>query len=144
MPNEDEPDYATWSVQIAHELAEMPAGSVVVGHSLGGSVLIKWLVDLRKKISLGPVFLISAPFWDEQSEWIWRDVELPPDAKDRLPRDLTLFIYHGAADDLIAPEHAKLYARLLPRATLRLLPGRDHQLNDDLSEIAEEILRRRR
>jgi predicted alpha/beta hydrolase family esterase len=139
MPNEDEPDYATWSEEIARELAEMQPRPIVVGHSIGGSVLIKWLVEGKNRPPLGPVFLVSLPFWHDHPFWKWPEAQLPSDAGDRLPPDLELFIYHGGADDFVPPEHAERHAKLLPRARLHILPGRDHQLNDDLREIADQI-----
>ena len=35
--------------------------------------------------------------------------------------------------------HVDLYAHILPHAQVRRLPGRDHQLNDDLSDVARDI-----
>jgi hypothetical protein len=33
----------------------------------------------------------------------------------------------------------ELYAKLIPRAVVRRLAGRDHQLGNDLSEVARDI-----
>ena len=38
-------------------------------------------------------------------------------------------------------EHVGLYARAIPQAVVRRLNGRDHQLNNDMSEVAAEIRR---
>jgi hypothetical protein len=35
--------------------------------------------------------------------------------------------------------HAGLYALAIPQAHVRRLSGRDHQLNNDLSEVAEAV-----
>jgi hypothetical protein len=35
--------------------------------------------------------------------------------------------------------HADLYGRAIPQAQVHRLPGRDHQLNNDLREVAEAI-----
>jgi pimeloyl-ACP methyl ester carboxylesterase len=48
-------------------------------------------------------------------------------------------VFHGLADQTVPPSHAELYARAAPQAQLHLLPGRDHQLNNDLSEVATTI-----
>jgi hypothetical protein len=37
--------------------------------------------------------------------------------------------------------HVDLYAKAIPQARVRRLKSRDHQLNNDLSEIAEDIRR---
>jgi hypothetical protein len=42
-------------------------------------------------------------------------------------------------DETAPPSHADLYGRAIPQAQVRLLPGRDHQLNNDLREVAEAI-----
>jgi pimeloyl-ACP methyl ester carboxylesterase len=43
-------------------------------------------------------------------------------------------------DDRTAPpDHIDLYARAIPQAHLHRLPGRDHQLNDDVKEVAHVI-----
>jgi pimeloyl-ACP methyl ester carboxylesterase len=48
-------------------------------------------------------------------------------------------VFHGLQDETAPPSHADLYARAIPQAQMRQLPGRDHQLNNDLSEVAEAV-----
>jgi hypothetical protein len=43
------------------------------------------------------------------------------------------------ADDTAPPSHAELYAHAIPHVRIHHLPGRDHQLDDDLSEVAASI-----
>ena len=43
------------------------------------------------------------------------------------------------AADSAETAHAALFALAIPRAQVHQLPGRDHQLNNDLSEVAEAI-----
>jgi pimeloyl-ACP methyl ester carboxylesterase len=58
---------------------------------------------------------------------------------EKLPRGVPIYLYYGLADDTVPVSHAALYARDIPQASLRRLPGRDHQLNNDLSEVAAVI-----
>jgi pimeloyl-ACP methyl ester carboxylesterase len=48
-------------------------------------------------------------------------------------------LFHCLDDDTAPPAHAELYAGAIPYARLHLLPGRDHQLGNDLGEVAREI-----
>jgi hypothetical protein len=48
-------------------------------------------------------------------------------------------VFHGLQDETAPPSHAGLYALAIPQAQVHQLPGRDHQLNNDLSEVAEAI-----
>jgi predicted alpha/beta hydrolase family esterase len=45
MPNEASPDYPAWKRQLAHELATLEGNIILVGHSLGGAMLVKFLVE---------------------------------------------------------------------------------------------------
>lgn len=138
MPNEEEPDYPTWKRIILREVDDMGPRAVLVGHSIGASVLIKVLADeFRTKVA--GLFLISGPFWHDDEFWRWDEVALTGESAARVPRDLPIFIYHGDADEFIPVSHLDRYAELFPQAAVHRLPGRNHQLNDDLTEIAREI-----
>lgn len=52
---------------------------------------------------------------------------------------MPVHLFHGLEDQTVPPEHADLYRRAIPHARVHLLHGRDHQLNDDLSEVARAI-----
>ena len=58
---------------------------------------------------------------------------------EKVPGGVPIYVYHGLADDTAPPSHAELYAHAIPQAHLCRLPGRDHQLNNDLREIAAVI-----
>ena len=139
MPNEDEPDYQQWKWLISEQLAEMGERAILVGHSIGASVLIKILSDQDLQRSVAGTFLISAPFWYDDEFWRWEEVQLPRDVASLLPREMPLFLYHGRADEVVPFTHVEMYAEVLPQATVRRLDGRNHQLNDDLSEVANDI-----
>jgi uncharacterized protein len=141
MPDEDEPDYSAWKARITEELAAVGDGAIVVGHSIGASVLIKFLAESEARQTLAGVFLIAAPFWHDDKVWRWEEVELPKDAGARLAGGPPIAFYHGREDEIVPVSHAGLYARALPQATVRLLDGRNHQVNEDLSEVASDILR---
>ena len=141
MPNESDPDCATWQQCISSELAIIGDDALLVGHSIGASVLIKFLADGDFKHSVAGVFPIATPFWHDHEVWRWKEAELPKDVADRLPRDLPVFLYHGREDEVVPFSHLAMYAKALAHATIRALDGRNHQVNDDLSEVADDIKR---
>ena len=138
MPNEDEPSYATWAAAIETELAALKDGAILVGYSLGGTILINVLVEHPPRRTIGAVFLIAAPFVGEGG---WQSDDWTPQrGPDRkLCSGVPIYLYHGLADETVPPSHAELFARAIPQAHLCHLPGRDHHLNNDLSEIAAVI-----
>jgi pimeloyl-ACP methyl ester carboxylesterase len=138
MPDEADPSYARWSVAIRRELADLADG-VVVGHSVGGTILIHALAERAPERRLRAIMLVAAPFVGAGG-WPGSEFELPPDLGARLPREVPVHIFHGLQDQTAPPAHADLYARAIPQARLHRLPGRDHQLDNDLTEVASTII----
>ena len=140
MPDEDEPGYARWSAAIRRELADLDDGAVVAGHSVGATILIHALAEQPPERKLGAVVLIAAPFIGAGG-WPSDEVEPASDLGARLPSGVPVQVFHGLQDDTAPPSHADLYARAIPQAQVHRLPGRDHQLNNDLGEVAEAVRR---
>ncbi|GAB3960044.1 alpha/beta fold hydrolase [Micromonospora vulcania] len=138
MPDEDDPDYATWSAAIRQEVVALDDGVVVAGHSLGGTILINTLVERPPEREIAAIVLIAAPFVGPGG-WPGEEFELPHDLGARLPRGVPVHVFHGLQDETAPPTHADLYSRVIPQAKLHRLPRRDHQLNSDLSEVAKVI-----
>jgi predicted alpha/beta hydrolase family esterase len=138
MPDEGDPNYAGWNVAIQRELADLDDGAMVVGHSLGAAILINVLAEQPPEKKLGAIVLIAAPFVGEGG-WPGEEFELTSDLGARLPPGVPVQVFHGLQDKTAEPSHADLYALAIAQAQVHRLPGRDHQLNNDLSAVAETI-----
>jgi predicted alpha/beta hydrolase family esterase len=138
MPNEDDPTVATWQPKLEKELATLRKGAIVVGHSVGGTILIDLLAKSPRMITLDAIALIAVPFIGEGG-WSSEDIAPRSDLAERLPGAVPIFLYHGEADETVPIAHVELYANAVPGAHVRRLAGRDHQLNNDLSEVASDI-----
>jgi predicted alpha/beta hydrolase family esterase len=143
MPKESNPDYKRWKAQIGYELVAANSGVILIGHSLGGSFLLKYLSEEKSDATLVGIFLIAAPYWGGAG---WRydgyeAVELPGDFASKLPKRAPIFLYHSRDDEVVPFAHLALYREKLPQAIIRLLDGRGHQLSNELSEVAADIKR---
>lgn len=140
MPNADAPEYGAWRDCIAEELSALGGGVILVGHSLGASVLLKYLSEENAEGPVAGLFLVAAPFWGAED---WEVDEYTPreDCAHWLPESLPIFFYHGRDDEIVPFEHLSLYAEKLPGATFRELDGGGHQLGNDLSGVARDIAR---
>ncbi len=138
MPQEGDPSYARWSVAIGHELAKLDDGAVVVGHSVGGTILVQTLAEHPPPRAPAAIVLLSAPFIGTGG-WPGTEFELGTDLADRLPRGVPVHLFQGLEDEVVPAAHAELYARAIPGASVRLLAGRDHQLGGDLGVVARVI-----
>lgn len=138
MPNEGSPEYAAWSHQIAKELAALDGEVILVGHSLGASILLKYLSEEKLEKPIAGVFLIAPPYWGAE-DWQVSEYELPEDFASKLPEALPLFFYHSRDDEWVPFAHLELYAEKLLQATIRTFDDRGHQFNNDLTEVAQDI-----
>ena len=138
MPNEADPTFASWRVALESELAALPNGAIVVGHSIGGTILVNVLAAYAPTVALGAIVLIAAPFIGDGG-WKSDDIEPRSDLGRRLPPGVPVFLYHGDKDETAPISHVALYAEAIPYARVRRLANRDHQLNNDLTEVASDI-----
>jgi predicted alpha/beta hydrolase family esterase len=138
MPAEDDPSAAAWSPAISEAISALEDGAVVVGHSVGGTLLIQTLVERPPEVTLAAVVLIAAPF-EGEGGWPGDEFEMGSDLGALLPAGVPVHVFHGLADDEVPAAHADLYARAVPKAEVHRLPGRDHQLGNDLGEVATLI-----
>ena len=139
MPDEASPDSGAWKVKIARELAALEDGDVVlVGHSVGAFVLLKYLSEEAVEKPIAGLFLIAAPFVGTEGWQIEEDAP-PEDFAAKLPEGLPVFLYHSRDDEWVPYAHLALYAEKLPQATIHEFDGRGHQFDGDLSEVAGDI-----
>jgi predicted alpha/beta hydrolase family esterase len=138
MPDEHEPSLERWKPAIEKELEALGEGAVLVGHSIGGTLLLSVLAGAAKLPRPGAIVCLAAPFVGDGG-WPSDELRLPPDLGVRLPQGVAVHFFHGLDDDTAPPAHVELYARAVPQAHVHRLAGRDHQLNDDLSDVAAVI-----
>ena len=138
MPGADSPEYGAWKEQIARELAALDGEVILVGHSLGGSILLKYLSEEGVERPVAGIFLIASPYWGTE-DWEVSEYALQDSFASKVPRELPMFFYHSRDDEVVPFAHLALYREKVAHATFRELDGRGHQLNDDLSEVAQDI-----
>lgn len=142
MPQEDSPEYPLWKEQITEELAGLEDDLILVGHSLGASVLLKYLSEEKFEQPVCGLFLLAPPYWGAE-DWQVEEYTLKDDFAASLPETVPLFFYHSRGDTIVPFSHLGYYRKALPQANFRELEKDDeyggHQLGDDLTEVAEDI-----
>ena len=59
MPREAEPSYALWKTALEKSLSTLRDGAILIGHSVGGTILVKVLTE-QSAPKFGAFFFISA------------------------------------------------------------------------------------
>lgn len=138
MPASFEATFDDWLAPIENGLARLEEPAYLVGHSVGGSVLLKYLCTARRA-KVAALHVMAAPFWGADDFWSWDEASLPSDAASRLAYVPQVFLYHARDDEVVPFAHLRLYQELFPAAQVRELGARGHQFGNDLAEVAQDI-----
>ncbi|MBD7956320.1 alpha/beta fold hydrolase [Microbacterium sp. Sa4CUA7] len=135
---EDDLDDLRWFDALTAALATARAPLVLVGHSAGGYMLLRYLANRPVTTPVAAMCLIAAPFPGGDAEWTFDDFELPADIDRHLPVDAAVRLYASEDDAIVPFAHRDLYAAAIPRARVRTVTG-GHQIGDDLRIVAADI-----
>ncbi|MEL4320300.1 alpha/beta fold hydrolase [Leifsonia sp. YIM 134122] len=135
MPTPDDPTYEAWKGEIVRLLDAAPGPVLVVGHSLGASVVLKLLVEGPTDADIRALFLVATPYWGNELE----EFVLPTDFARRLPAGLPIFLYQARDDDVVPADHLDRYARELPDAEMRRVDRGGHVFSGGLPELVADI-----
>jgi uncharacterized protein len=124
MPAPDAPDAAAWGRALGEHVARLRPPFVLVGHSLGGSTILKWLAENPMPVRPAGVICIAMPYWT-MPDWDVPEYAPPPGYADRMAT-LPMVIYHSRDDDVVPLSHLRRYGSDLPQAQLREVEGRGH------------------
>jgi uncharacterized protein len=139
MPHPENPDYLPWKNRLAKEIDRLDDGAILIGHSLGGSVLAKFLSEERVQKRFAALCLAATPFWGEKG-WEYEAFYLNEGFGAKLSRIPRIFLYHSRDDGMVAVAHVKRYAAALPKAAVRVVKGRGHAFEKDgLPELVEDL-----
>jgi len=131
-------DWPAASAELGDALRTLPAGAIVVAHSVGASAVLKLLaggIDPR----LAHLFLLAPPYNGADGEWGDDDFSFPADFARSLPRDLPITLWHSRDDDIIRVANAERYRQKLSQAQIILVDGYGHQFEGSLAFLADAI-----
>lgn len=126
-----------WTKQIGGQIAKLKGEFILVGHSLGASLILKYLSENPISENLKGLFLIATPFWTGDEDWK-QGFKLQRNFAEKLP-DVPMFFYHCNDDEEVPISHMDYYRRQLAQATFRVLKDGGHQLNSDLTPVANDV-----
>jgi predicted alpha/beta hydrolase family esterase len=138
MPDESNPDMQTWKTKITRELESLDGRVMLVGHSLGGVALLKFLSEENIAKPIAGLFLLAVPSWDEEN-WNFDNLKLPRDLAAKLLSIPQVFLYHNRDDEIAPFRHLALHAARFPHAIVREGNRGGHQFGNDLAKVASDI-----
>jgi len=135
MPNKQNAKYEEWCIWFEKVIPHLKDDVVLVGHSLGGLFLAKYLDEHTFPVSVRATFLVAAPFDTRDPEFSISS------SLDTLPKQAgKLFLYQSIDDPEVPFSALETFRSMLPDAEVRIFSDRGHIMQPEFSELVEDIL----
>ncbi|MEQ8337642.1 MAG: alpha/beta fold hydrolase [Cyclobacteriaceae bacterium] len=138
MPNPMNPDCVAWMDVLDATIHKLDGRIILIGHSLGASVILKYLTERAVEINIESVLLMGTPFWGN-SNWKSNDFRLDLNHLERLSAFDSIHFFHGVDDDVVPASHLDDYLQLIPHAHGQLVEGADHYLRNHIPSMVSLI-----
>ena len=135
--DQNAPDFG-WLAKIGTELGELRGDVILIGHSLGASMLLKYLSEREVATKVAGVFLLATPFWTGDEDWV-QGLKLDQGFGSKLPENVPFFFYHCMDDKEVSFEDLKRYRNTVPMATFTELAKGGHQLEGNMCVVADDV-----
>lgn len=123
MPDADHPDALAWGDAVRRHIAAIDESFVAVGHSLGGSTILREISGHGAPANLRGVVTMAMPFWNAP-DWRVPDYAVPEDSGAL--KDVPMILYASTDDATVAIDHLDRYGEMLPHALLKRVSGTGH------------------
>jgi predicted alpha/beta hydrolase family esterase len=139
MPNKTNAKYLEWKIWFQKFAPLFNESVILVGHSLGGTFLAKFLSEETFPKDIEGVFLIAAPYDAEGADHSLADFTVPQDLSrfaEQVPR---VFLYASEDDRVVPIENLEKYRSKLPRTEGTIFSDRGHFNQETFPELATDI-----
>ena len=135
MPNKTNAKYSEWKLWFDNISRVFTDDCILVGHSLGGIFLAKYLSENQFPHRIKATILVAAPYDDETAEDL-ADFKIANVSDTFRSQAGKVIIYYGTDDPVIPTGEAEKYRAQLPDAEFYELLAPDHFVRTDFPEIA--------
>ncbi len=141
MPLQEDAKYEEWKITFERYIPFLNENVILIGTSLGGIFLAKYLSEHTFPKKILSVYLICPPFDDSLStEDLVGGFELQDDLSNITKNCQHTTLMFSKDDDVVPVAHAELYRRKLPDAKIIIYESKNgHFFIDEFPEIVEMI-----
>lgn len=139
MPNSKNARYPEWKLWFEKMFHLLSDEVVLVGHSLGGIFLAKYLAENPFPKKINQLHLVAAPYDTEVIKDSLADFTLTGTVEVVAEKAHKIFLYQSKEDTAVAYEDVLKYKRDLPSAELIVFEGRGHFTQEEFPELVKNI-----
>lgn len=134
MPNGQNAQYQEWQIWLEKLLPFLRGEVILIGHSLGGLFLVKYLSANTLSLKIDKLIMLAAPFaFPAIGSFKFGSLEKVNQQCQNI------VIMHSQDDQVVPVADAQKYAQALPGARLVLFKDKGHFNQEEFAELVEEI-----
>ena len=137
MPNAQNAKYNEWKIWFEKITPLLSDNIILIGHSLGGIFLAKYLAENKFPKKIKALFILAAPYHSMNEPLA--DFNIESGLGNVSKQAEKIFLYHSK-DDLVVPfESLENYQKEFPNAEIRIFEDKGHFHVLGLPELIEDI-----
>ena len=137
MPNKLNAKYLEWKIIFKKFIPYFKPGVILIGHSLGGIFLARYLSENKIPKKVRATFLIAAPYNVKKSGLA--DFILPKSLKKFEKQSGKIFLYQSQDDSIVPFKDFENYRKNLKNSVGRVFKNRGHFNQASLSELVRDL-----
>ena len=135
MPNKNNAKYPEWQIWFEKFIPFLNGEIILVGHSLGGTFIAKYLSENTFSKKIKGVLLV-APAFDDNADYSLEDFALP---KKLNLQTKNVYLYHSSDDDVVPFADLNKYSAAINNAMVKEFTDRSHFNQLEFPELIEDI-----
>ncbi len=139
MPNKQYAQYEPWSIWFEKIMDQIDASVTLVGHSLGGMFLLKYLSEHQLKCPVEALHTVAAPCSIGGRRKPITEFLVPEDLSNVEKQCGAIHLYHSDDDPTVPIGELDELAKRLSSATIHRLNGYGHVRQETFPELEAEI-----
>lgn len=139
MPNKANAHYEEWKIWFEKMEPFIKDGVILIGHSLGGVFLPKYLSENVFPKKIKAVILVAPPYDGEGVTPPLADFQLKHPLEKLTEQCPNIYIFHGDDDPIVPYSHSQKYLKALPTAKLTTIKGGGHLNIPEFPELVKLI-----
>ena len=139
MPNRNNARYLEWKIWFENFFPFLGKNVVLVGHSLGGIFLTRYLSENKFPKRILTTILVAASYDNRKSETLSSGFVLKKDLSKLQKQSKKLIFFHSRDDKQVPFSSFEEYKKSLPKATFIEFKRRGHFNQSSFPEIVREI-----
>lgn len=132
MPNPMNVKYGEWKIMFEKLFPFLTGSSILLGHSLGGIFLAKYLSENKFPRKILAVFLVAAPYRVD-------NFVLSGNLDKLRKQGGEIFLYHSEDDSIVSFSDFRKYRLAIPEANAVIFKNRGHFDQTEFPEIISRI-----